>query len=188
MFAILGGLGTPTHNEVVDYLNDAGGAGPVRLLRLPLLGRPRATTRTPSAGSPTTRSRARSSASTSRRTCPDKKVGLLPPGRRLRGGRREGRPRVHRLPGRRGPAVHLGQHRRGAADRRAPGERRRPGAVVHHPVVHRARAAGLAQGRLQADSGRLSNVGLRPDAGRGRCSTGSPRVRCPARPRRSTGS
>ena len=54
VFAILGGLGTPTHTKVVDYLNAAQGAGHLRVLRLPLLGRRRRSTRTRSAGSPTT--------------------------------------------------------------------------------------------------------------------------------------
>ena len=68
VFAMLGGLGTPTHTKVVDFLNAS---------RVPDLfvssgclcwDQPDRTTRRRSAGSPTTRSRARSSASTSRRT------------------------------------------------------------------------------------------------------------------------
>ena len=39
VFAILGGLGTPTHTKVVDYLNASPRAGHLRVLRLPLLGR-----------------------------------------------------------------------------------------------------------------------------------------------------
>ena len=67
IFAMLGGLGTPTHTKVVDYLNAS---------RVPDLfvasgccaGTSPRSTRRPSAGSPTTPSRARSSASRSRRT------------------------------------------------------------------------------------------------------------------------
>ena len=65
------------------------------------------------------------------------------------------------------------------------GQEGRPGAGVHDPVVHRARAAGLAQARLQAEVVRLQRR-LRPGAGRLAARRSSPRARCRATPRRST--
>ena len=38
IFAMVGGLGTPTHSAVVDFLNDEGVPGPVRLLRFAAVG------------------------------------------------------------------------------------------------------------------------------------------------------
>ena len=69
VFGLLGGLGTPTHSAVLDFLNEeevpdlfvSSGA---------CSGTTPRSTRGPSAGSRTTRSRARSSASTSPRTSP----------------------------------------------------------------------------------------------------------------------
>ena len=77
VFGIFEGLGTPTHTKVVGYLNASKVPGPLRGLGLPVLGQRRPSSRTRSAGSPTTRSRARSSASTSSSTSPGQKVGVL---------------------------------------------------------------------------------------------------------------
>ena len=68
---MVGGLGTPTHGAVVDFLNEEGVPDLfVSSGSLQWGDDPEQAARGPSAGSPTTRSRARSSASTSRRTCP----------------------------------------------------------------------------------------------------------------------
>ena len=68
VFAILGGLGTPTHTKVVDYLNAVAGARPLRVLGLPLLGRAREAPVHVRLAARLHWSRARSSASTSPRT------------------------------------------------------------------------------------------------------------------------
>ena len=77
VFAILGGLGTPTHTKVVDYLNAAQGAGHLRRPPAAAAGTTPRSTRTRSAGSPTTWSRARSSASYIAENLKGKKVAYF---------------------------------------------------------------------------------------------------------------
>ena len=70
VFGIFEGLGTPDPHQGRRLPQRREGAGPLRRLRLPVLGQRHQRSRTRSAGSRTTRSRARSSASTSSSTSP----------------------------------------------------------------------------------------------------------------------
>ena len=70
VFAMMGGLGTPTHSAVVDFLNEEEVPDLFVSSGSVVWDEASRSTRTRSAGSPTTPSRARSSASTSPRTSP----------------------------------------------------------------------------------------------------------------------
>ena len=165
IFAMVGGLGTPTHSAVVDFLNDEG-VPDLFVSSGSLQWGDDVENRPYTFGwQPDYEIEGKIIGQYVAENMPGREGRPVPPGRRLRRGRRAGGPPVPRRPDRRGPALHLRQHRRGSADRRAAGRRGRPGARLQHAVVHRAQPAGGAQARLQA-AVVLQQRRLRPAAGR----------------------
>ena len=116
VFAILGGLGTPTHTKVVDYLN----AARCRTSSCPpaaAAGTTPRSTRTRSAGSPTTWSRARSSASYIAENLKGKKVAYFVQNDDFGADGVDGPGHVRAEgPGRDAADLRAGQHRHRAAD------------------------------------------------------------------------
>ena len=157
VFAILGGLGTPTHTKVVDYLNAAQGAGHLRVLRLPLLGRRREApvhvrlaARLPGRG--------QDPRPVHRREPQGQEGRLLRPERRLRRRRRR-RAWTCTCPKEQVVTradLRARQHRHRAADGEDQGVGRRGRRLVLDPRLHRAAAAGRRQARLPPADGRLA--------------------------------
>ena len=112
-------------------------ARPVRLLGLPVLGPARRTIRRRSAGSPTTRSRARSSASTIAENYKGKKVAYFLQNDDFGSDGAKGLDKY--IPKEQvvaPPDLRARQHRHRAADGHAQGEGRRGRRHVHHPGLH----------------------------------------------------
>ncbi len=118
IFAMVGGLGTPTHSAVVDFLNSEGVPGLLRLLGLAAVGRRRRGQALHVRLAARLRDRGQDHRPVRRREHARREGRPLPPGRRLRRRRREGRAPVPRRPDRGRGALHLRQHRR-----RPPGRR-----------------------------------------------------------------
>ena len=141
------------------------GPGPVRVLRLDRVGRrprgPAADVRL-AAG---LRDRGQGHRQVGRGEHARREGRPVPPGRRPGPGQREGRPAVPRQADRQGRPLHPGQHRRGAAGRRAAGLEGRPGARLRRAGLHRAEPAGGDEARLPAEVVLLQHR-LGPDADR----------------------
>ena len=174
---MVGGLGTPTHSAVVDFLNSeevpdlfvssgshrSGGRPGGVPVHLRLAAR--------------LRDRGQDHRPVRRREHARREGRAVPPGRRLRPGRREGRPAVPRRPDRRGRALHLRQHRR--RRRRSPALQAKGADLVlgfNMPVLHRAEPAGRAAARTTSRSG-STPTSAPTRRWSARCCRSSPRAR-----------
>ena len=165
VFAMVGGLGTPTHSAVVDFLNDEG-VPDLFVSSGSLQWGDDAENRPYTFGwQPDYEIEGKIIGQYVAENMPDAKVGLFLQdddfGRDAeKGVRRYLDDQIVEV-----AALHLRQHRRGSADRRAAGGRGRPRARLQHAVVHRAEPAGGAQAGLPA-AVVLQQRRLRPGARR----------------------
>ena len=178
-------LGTPTHSAVVDFLNDEGvpdmfvSSGSLqwgddvenRPLHVRLAAR--------------LRDRGQDHRPVRRREHARRQGRAVPAGRRLRRGRRAGRAPVPRRPDRRGRALHLRQHRRGAADRRPPGGQGRPGARRSTPR-RTPRSASWSRSSSATSRSGTTATSAPTRSSSARCCRASPRVPSRATPPRWT--
>ena len=148
IFAMLGGLGTPTHTKVVDFLNASRVPDLFVVLGLPVLG--------PAQGPPADvrlaaglHGRGQDPRPVDRQKYKGKKVAYFLQNDDFGADGAKGLDKyIPKEPGRHAPDLRARQHRHRAADGQDQGVGRRGRRHVHDPGLHGARRAGRAQARL----------------------------------------